>query len=96
METPITLIIVAPEGEKARLACASVTLFAMDNAAGENGGSMGIRRGHMPAVIALERGSAVKARVEDGSETVFGVSGGFAKVENDIVTVITGAVNDRK
>ena len=94
MELPLTLVILTPAGEKARLACACVTLYARDNLRGENGGSMGILKGHMPAVIALEPGSTVKARVSEGAFSAYKVSGGFAKVENDEVTVITASAVD--
>lgn len=82
----LTLVILTPEGEACRLPCEAVTLFARDNEAGEGGGSVGIRRGHIPALIALEPGSIVKARAEGGSETRYKVSRGFAAVKDDIVT----------
>ena len=83
----LTLLIVTPEGEQVRIQCGSVTLYARDNARGEGGGSIGIRKGHLPALISLKAGSAVKART-DGRDAVVGtVSGGFASVRNNTVTV---------
>lgn len=90
MELPLTLVILTPEGEKERLACEQVNFFTMDNEQGENGGSMGIRLGHITAVAALEPNSVLKA-ASNGRTTAFKIAGGFAKVEDDVVTVITGA-----
>ncbi len=84
----LTLLIVTPEGEKLRIACEAVTFFARDNEKGEGGGSVGIRRGHLPALAALEPGSVVFARA-DGKDFPAGtVSRGFVSVKNDVVTVI--------
>ncbi len=84
----LTLVMITPEGEKARLSCSHVTLFAKDNAKGEGGGSFGIRRGHLPALAALEKDSPVEAKTDSGVVR-FRVDGGFAGVEDDVVTVVT-------
>ena len=82
-----------PRGEKGGVKCDSVTLIARDSENGEGGGSVGIRRGHLPAVIALEDGSAVKAK-DDGSEIAsFTVSGAFAEVKDNVVTVIAEEIS---
>ena len=87
MEAPITLIILTPRGEAARLRCDSVTLFAKDNAAGENGGSMGIRKGHIAAAVALEPGSEIRAFTGGERAAVFRAASGFALVKDDVVTL---------
>lgn len=84
----ITLVILTPEGEKARLSCSHVTLFAKDNARGEGGGSFGIRRGHLPALAALKENSLVEA-ISDGGQVRFCVGGGFASIRDEVVTVVT-------
>ena len=84
----LTLRIVTPEGEKASVPCDSVTLFARDGAGGEGGGSVGIRRGHLPAVIALENKSTVKAATGGKSAASFTVSNAFARVRDNVVTVV--------
>ena len=86
---PMEFVLVTPEGEAARLACDSVNLFAADNANGENGGSVGIHRGHLPAVIALEKGSAVIVKAEGREIFRAKTEGGFAHVRDDRVTVLT-------
>ena len=86
---PLKLIFLTPEGESETVPCGSVNVFACDNASGEGGGSVGILKGHIAAVIALEIGSKVTAK--SGGEVVFSkeVPGGFAMVKNDVVTVLT-------
>ena len=83
----LTLIILTPQGEKGRSACDSVTLIARDGENGDGGGSVGIRRGHLPAVISLEDGSSVIASSNGVSLASYTVSGAFAMVKDNIVTV---------
>ena len=87
MMEALTLKILTPQGERSSVACDSVTLFARDGESGEGGGSVGIRRGHLPAVIAIEDGSAVKASLRGEAVASFTVSGAFASVRDDVVTV---------
>lgn len=84
----LTVRIVTPLGEAASFECDSVTLFAADAQNGEGGGSVGIRRGHIPAVIALADGSVVKGTSDGGETRSFTVSGAFARVGDDAVTVV--------
>ncbi len=83
--------LLTPMKEVASFRCESVNLFEKDDAQGCGGGSIGIHRGHMPAVIALAEGGALKA-VSQG-KTVFqaSVRGGFARVDGSSVTVLTPA-----
>lgn len=91
----LTLVIVTPEGEAARAECSHVTVYAADGADGLNGGSVGIRRGHAPALIALENNSRVIAK--NGESCLeFTVAGGFAGVRNDAVTVVTESCERRE
>ena len=85
----LTLTVLTPAGAAAETECSSVTLFARDNEAGQGGGSVGVRPGHLPAVIALAPDSEVRAS-SDGRVTLsVTVSGGFATVRDDKVTVVT-------
>ncbi|MCR5808983.1 MAG: hypothetical protein K6G56_05420 [Clostridiales bacterium] len=84
----LTLAVIVPGGEAARVSCDTVTLTAMDGANGQGGGSMGILPGHIPAVIALEPGSLVTALSGGRPAAAVRVGGGFASVSRDVVTVI--------
>lgn len=86
MEGPLTLIILTPRGEAARLSCDSVTFFAKDNSKGENGGSMGVRRGHIAAAAALEPDTEIRAFAGGSMIAAFRVTSGFAMVKDDVVT----------
>lgn len=87
MDLPLTLVILCPGGKAGETHCDSVDLFAADNAQGQGGGSIGIRKGHMPAVIALAAGK-VTARADGKTVLTAETDGGFATVKNNIVTVI--------
>lgn len=88
--------LITPEGIKFGSECDAVNLFARDNKKGAGGGSVGIRRGHARAIIALDDGKTVNV-VLDG-KTVFSaaVAGGFADVSDNKVTVITSGVPDKQ
>lgn len=68
--------------------CDSVNLILCDDDMGNGGGSIGIRQGHIKSLLSVAKGK-VTAYL-DGKE-VFScqTEGGFATVENDIVTVVT-------
>ena len=88
----LLLKIITPEGEAARAECDSVGLVSRDDPSGSGGGGIGIRRGHIPAVIALRPGSLVTAKLGGKPLLSVRVTGGFASVRSDTVTVIsTGA-----
>ncbi|MBP5155457.1 MAG: F0F1 ATP synthase subunit epsilon [Clostridia bacterium] len=80
--------IITPGGRKAFAECESVNVYARDNEKGEGGGSVGIRPGHMPAVIALGPGE-VCAFLNGKKVCSATVRGGFALVRNNTVTVMT-------
>ncbi len=84
----MTLRLMTPSGLSEEIPCDSVQLTQRDSVAGYGGGLVGIRTGHAPAVIALGEGP-VQASL--GAKIVFhaSVSGGFASVLDDVVTIIT-------
>ena len=86
---PIKLRVVTPIGAAFDARCDSVRL----NAAGEDGvpGMIGIRQGHLPALILLERGR-LTAFLNGASVADIGIGGGFATVAEDTVTVLTDEV----
>lgn len=85
---PMLLRLLTPEGQGAETGCDSVRLTIADDRQGRGGGSLGIRRGHAHAVMALGDGPL---RADLGGKTVLSayVRGGFATVEKDVITVIT-------
>ena len=80
--------LLTPMKEVASCSCDAVSLVEKDNAQNQ-GGSLGIRPGHLSAVIALEDNGQVRATAE--GKTVFSaiVRGGFARVDSKSVTVLT-------
>ncbi|MBR3059526.1 MAG: hypothetical protein IKG89_02815 [Oscillospiraceae bacterium] len=69
-------------------------LTAKDDASGRGGGSLGVRRGHLPAVAALEEGGGL--RCVSGGKTVFScrIRGGFARIGREEVEVLTPEVGE--
>ncbi len=89
----LTLKIVSSGGSVVSLECDSVHLTVSDNDMGQDGGSMGIRQGHITSIISLDTGN-VTAYLE-GKEIYSAVAeGGFATVEDDCVTVVTQKVRN--
>ncbi len=84
----VTLKILSPGGMNRTMECDSVMLWMAPDSKGKGEGSIGIRKGHTDAVIALGSGP-VEARVN--GQTVFSAvtKGGFATVSDDVVTVVT-------
>ena len=89
----LTLKVITPRGEQASVSCDSVTVFARDGENNDGGGSVGIRRGHLPAVIALLDGCAVKASSGGAPVAAYTVSDAFAIVKDDVVTVVAESVS---
>ncbi len=93
MSAPLTLKIVTPEGMDQTFECDSVALWMAPDSKGKGKGSIGIRKGHAEAVIALGNGP-LEARLS-GSTVFSGFSeGGFATVRSDIITVVTPHLNN--
>lgn len=86
--SPLTLKIVTPEGVDRTVDCESISLWMAPDAKGKGEGSIGIRQGHVDAVIALGNGP-IEARKE--GQAIFSArsEGGFATVLQDIVTIVT-------
>ena len=89
MEEKLRFRLLSPEGEIFSCSCDAVDLTAKDGTSGSGGGSLGIRRGHLPAVAALEEGGGL--RVISAGKAVFScrVRGGFARIRREEVTVMT-------
>lgn len=87
-KNPLTLCVFSPTGAETAIGCDSIRLSAKDGKDGKNGGSLGVRKGHAPAMVALGQGPLL-ALLQ--GETVFegAFPGGIAVVEHDTVTVFT-------
>ncbi len=84
----LELKIVSLNGGIDPVKCDSVNLILCDDDMGNRGGSIGIREGHIKSLLSVDRGK-VSAYL-NGEEIFFcQTAGGFATVENDIVTVVT-------
>ena len=55
---PIEFIVLTPHGKAVDIRCDSVHLVLCDDETGHGGGQVGLRRGHLPAVLALGDGPA--------------------------------------
>ena len=82
----LTLRIITPAGIAYETACDSITLPLSDDKNGKGGGSIGIRKGHIDAILALSQGCVCA----DGVSSQ--IRPGLAMIENDLVTVLTDSV----
>ena len=87
------LMLLTPEGGSEIIDCDRVDLVACDNEKGEGGGSVGVRKNHIEAVVALEDGSPVRAWLDGREVYSAAVPGGFAMVRDNTVTVLTDSRN---
>ena len=88
VEQGVLLKIVTPTGEAATINCESVQLKTPDGVDGKNGGWIGIRRGHVDALLAICEGPVIA--LKDGKEISRILLGeGFASVKENVVTVLT-------
>ena len=83
----LTLRIPNRSGREQEILCDSVRLSARDGETGRNGGSLGIRPGHMRAIVAL---SPHTLRAFLNGEIVYEaeISGGIASVCDNVVSVL--------
>ena len=90
-ELPLLLSIATPNDPETAICCDAVRFTVPDGVNGKNGGSIGIRRGHVDALMVVAPGRIV-ARV--GERVVFDCTAeaGFAVVQNDRVTILTDRV----
>ena len=88
MDGGLLFRLITPKKELCSIRCDSVILVEKDDAQGR-GGSLGIRPGHLPAVVALAESGPVRA--VSGGKNIFAalVRGGFARVNGASVTVLT-------
>lgn len=80
------LIIATPKGSLKPLECDSIHLNVTNDSKDKKGGSYGIRKGHVKALLSLEKGE-ISAYLN--GEKIYSAitTKGFATVDNDIVTV---------
>ena len=76
---PLRLVVVTPQGIAAQAACDSVVLPVAEAADGTPGGTVGVRRGHVPALLALSAGTVV-ARLRGQTVLRASVAAGLAAV----------------
>ena len=87
MSESLLLKVITPEKEYIYDNCDSVSFCVSDNQKGNGGGSYGIRKGHAKAVFSLDNGKL--SAYKNSQVTVEMItSSGFAKVEENTVTVI--------
>ncbi len=83
----LTLLFLTASGENDNITCDSVHLIMRDGAIGNEGGSIGIRKGHVKSVIALQDG-LVRAYNDENEIFSKHAKNAIAYVENDTVTVL--------
>lgn len=91
----LTLRFVFPDRRPESVICDSVRLTVKDSPNGKNGGLYGIRPGHARAVFLLDAGKA-EALHEGKKVLSYKTAEGFARVENNEVTVVTGSAEPCK
>ncbi len=85
----LSMRVVTPNGVFCETSCDSVVLQCSPDADGTPNGSIGIRKGHTDAVIALGAGEVVISRDGEKSKKKISVGRGIATVSQNLVTVIT-------
>lgn len=87
----LTLRLLTPSGVAASVECDSIQLVMRPDTEGQKGGLVGIRRDHTASVLALDRGPVLASR--EGLPILrASVSGGFASVQDNVVTVLSDDV----
>lgn len=91
----LTLRVVTPDRPVITAECDSVRLTLADDENGRGGGSYGVRYGHAKAVLLLGAGAVC---AYSGGELVMTAecSDGFARVEDNIVAVVTERCREEK
>ena len=84
----LTFKIVSLNGGTEPIECDSVHLILCDSTEGKDGGSIGIRTGHIRSLLSVA-GGKVSAYLD--AKEIFSCQsdGGFATVEDDTVTLVT-------
>jgi len=83
----LLLRIVTPDSPASEVSCDSVRLTLGDDSTGRGGGAYGIHGGHAKSIMSLDKGP-VSAFLN--GEIIFNcsITGGFAKIEDNTVTVV--------
>ena len=93
---PILLLVLTPDGEVCRVECDSVRLPVPDpKNGGEPGGTVGIRRGHTDALVAVFPGK-IEAFADGRPVVSCETGGGLAMVGGDRVTVLAQSVTRKE
>ncbi len=90
-ETGIALRIITPAGVAYAARCDSVTLPLADDRDGAGGGSIGIRRGHIRAEMALSAGDVCAHTGRETPDRIH-IAAAFASVCDNTVTVISDRI----
>ncbi|MBQ3048903.1 MAG: hypothetical protein IJC94_03000 [Oscillospiraceae bacterium] len=85
----LKLKIVTPAGTVLDVFCNSVRLTLPCDENGSGGGSLGIRPGHLPAMISVGSGRITAFGSDSSKIAEHSVGEGFATVADDVVTVLT-------
>ncbi len=90
-EMPLLLTVTTPD-ETRSVRCEAISFIVPDSADSPHaGGSVGIRRGHTDALMAVAAGRIV-ARADGAAVFEADIAPGFAVVRRDVVTVITDRI----
>ena len=85
----LVLNLIFPDWQQETILCDSVRLTVKDSLKGKNGGLYGIRPGHAKAVFLLDEG-ITEAFLEGKCILRCKTPDGFARVENNEVTLVIG------
>lgn len=83
----LRLKIISLHGAEDEIECDSVHFIIPSDSNGKGAGSMGIRQGHENALIALAEGP-VEAFISGNRIHEENISGGFAIVKDNLVTIV--------
>lgn len=91
----LKLSVITPDDGPVNAECDSVHVTVRDDAKGHGGGEYGIRPGHTKALLSLDKGML---RAFRGEEMILSLicDAGFARIENNSVTVVVGHTEKRK
>ncbi len=93
---PILLLVLTPDGEVCRVECDSVRLPVPDPKDRDApGGTVGIRRGHTDALMAVSPGK-IEAFADGVSVLIYETDGGLAMVGGNRVTVLAQSVTRKE
>ena len=82
----LTLCVIAPDGRETKVECDSVKLSAIDGEKKRGGGYLGIRKGHIDAIVSLDN-KPICAYLDGDIVYKQNNSGGVAVIKSNSVTV---------